>query len=278
MTNKNNQKSKEKDINPTKNYLKEIEEISATPLSPKKEKELFKKIGKGDDGEAKKKIITANLKLVVPIAKKYAKRYPDLSLLDLIQKGNLGLLKAVDRFNYRENKNIKFSDYATWWIRQAITRSIYLSQLSKMKKEGMEKISIKTKKREKEQSKELKKYLEKIKKIPLLTYDEERKLWEEISEGNIDAKRKIFEAYLWLVAKVIKDIVERTARNYPYMTPLELIREGEKGLLEAIDSHSPKNKEEVDPYLFRQMYVKEWIASKARMSLYNKIGFDPYAI
>ena len=102
---------------PVRMYLKEIGKV---PLpSPDEEIELAKKIELGDE-EAKKKLAESNLRLVVSIAKRYAGR--GMQLLDLIQEGNLGLIKAVEKFDYR--KGYKFSTYATWWIRQAITRAI----------------------------------------------------------------------------------------------------------------------------------------------------------
>lgn len=100
-------------------YLKEI---GRTPLlSSADEREIAKKVSQGDE-EARQKLIKANLRLVVSIAKRYVNRSPQLSILDLIQEGNLGLFRAVQKFDYR--KGFKFSTYATWWIRQAITRAL----------------------------------------------------------------------------------------------------------------------------------------------------------
>lgn len=100
-------------------YLREIGKISL--LNGDEEKELAKAIEKGDN-EARKKLTQANLRLVVSIAKRYVGRSPHLTLLDLIQEGNIGLFKAVEKFDYR--RGYKFSTYATWWIRQAITRAL----------------------------------------------------------------------------------------------------------------------------------------------------------
>ncbi len=100
-------------------YLREIGQYPL--LIGQEERTLAKRIAEGDE-EAKNLLARANLRLVVSIAKKYASRSSDLSLLDLIQEGNLGLFKAVDKFDY--TKGYKFSTYATWWIRQAITRAL----------------------------------------------------------------------------------------------------------------------------------------------------------
>ena len=100
-------------------YLREIGRISL--ISGDEEKELAKRIEKGDE-EARKKLTQANLRLVVSIAKRYVGRSSHLTLLDLIQEGNIGLFKAVEKFDYR--RGYKFSTYATWWIRQAITRAL----------------------------------------------------------------------------------------------------------------------------------------------------------
>jgi len=100
-------------------YLKEIGQYPL--IHAAEEKELAKRIQAGDM-EAKNLLAKANLRLVVSIAKKYVGRSPDLTLLDLIQEGNLGLFKAVDKFDW--TRGYKFSTYATWWIRQAITRAL----------------------------------------------------------------------------------------------------------------------------------------------------------
>ena len=102
---------------PVRMYLKEIGKVSL--LSADEEIELAKRMEKGDEA-AKKRLAEANLRLVVSIAKRYVGR--GMLFLDLIQEGNLGLIKAVEKFDYR--KGYKFSTYATWWIRQAITRAI----------------------------------------------------------------------------------------------------------------------------------------------------------
>ena len=100
-------------------YLKEIGRYSL--LTSEEEVELAKKIEKNDES-ARQKLALSNLRLVVSIAKKYVGRSANLTLLDLIQEGNIGLFKAVEKFDYK--KGYKFSTYATWWIRQAITRAL----------------------------------------------------------------------------------------------------------------------------------------------------------
>ncbi|MEW6572937.1 MAG: RNA polymerase sigma factor RpoD [Bacillota bacterium] len=102
---------------PVRMYLKEIGRIPL--LSPEEEVDLAKRMENGDEA-AKRRLVEANLRLVVSIAKRYVGR--GMLFLDLIQEGNLGLIKAVEKFDYR--KGYKFSTYATWWIRQAITRAI----------------------------------------------------------------------------------------------------------------------------------------------------------
>ena len=102
---------------PVRMYLKEIGKIGL--LSSEEEQEIGKRMSEGDE-EAKRRMVEANLRLVVSIAKRYVGR--GMHLLDLIQEGNIGLLKAVEKFDY--SKGYKFSTYATWWIRQSITRAV----------------------------------------------------------------------------------------------------------------------------------------------------------
>jgi RNA polymerase primary sigma factor len=106
-------------IDSIQNYLRDI--AMEPLLNPEEEIDLAKRIEEGDE-VAKNHMIRANLRLVVSIAKKYLGRSPKLSFLDLIQEGNLGLFRAVEKFNWR--KGFKFSTYATWWIRQSINRAL----------------------------------------------------------------------------------------------------------------------------------------------------------
>jgi len=112
-------KVREIKIDPIQLYLKEIGKVSF--LTADEEKELSKRIEKGDK-EAMNKLMKANLRLVVSIAKRYIGKSPNLTLLDLVQEGNIGLRRAVEKFDWR--RGYKFSTYATWWIRQAVTRAL----------------------------------------------------------------------------------------------------------------------------------------------------------
>jgi RNA polymerase primary sigma factor len=106
-------------LDPVQHYMREIGRVRL--LTPKEEIELARRIEKGDPA-ARERMIQANLRLVVYIAKHYASRSYGLSLLDLVQEGNLGLFKAVERYNWR--RGVRFPTYARWWIRQAITQAI----------------------------------------------------------------------------------------------------------------------------------------------------------
>lgn len=119
LAQKNSYRRNESGYDSIQMYLREIGQYPL--LTAVEERTLAKRIVDGD-GEARNLLARANLRLVVSIAKKYVGRSPDLTLLDLIQEGNLGLFKAVDKFDF--TKGFKFSTYATWWIRQAITRAL----------------------------------------------------------------------------------------------------------------------------------------------------------
>lgn len=119
LAQKNAYRRQESSYDSIQMYLREIGQYPL--LTALEERTLAKRIVDGDS-EARNLLARANLRLVVSIAKKYVGRSPDLTLLDLIQEGNLGLFKAVDKFDF--TKGFKFSTYATWWIRQAITRAL----------------------------------------------------------------------------------------------------------------------------------------------------------
>ena len=119
LPNRNTYKRRDSSYDSIQMYLREIGQYAL--LTAAQERELAQRIQAGDE-EAKNLLARANLRLVVSIAKRYVGRSPDLTLLDLIQEGNLGLFKAVDKFDW--TKGYKFSTYATWWIRQAITRAL----------------------------------------------------------------------------------------------------------------------------------------------------------
>ena len=119
LAQKNAYRRQESSYDSIQMYLREIGQYPL--LTAIEERTLAKRIVDGDE-EARNLLARANLRLVVSIAKKYVGRSPDLTLLDLIQEGNLGLFKAVDKFDF--TKGFKFSTYATWWIRQAITRAL----------------------------------------------------------------------------------------------------------------------------------------------------------
>ena len=119
VVDKDKKEQRESSLDSVQMYLREIGRHKL--LTGAEEKDLARKILAGDD-DAKKGLANANLRLVVSIAKKYIGRSSDLTLLDLIQEGNIGLFKAVEKFDWR--KGYKFSTYATWWIRQAVTRAL----------------------------------------------------------------------------------------------------------------------------------------------------------
>lgn len=152
-------------------YLKEIKNIPL--LTPEEEIELSKKVKKGNE-QARKKMIQANLRLVINIAKRYM--HLGIPLLDLIEEGNLGLMKAVDKFDYR--RGYRFSTYAAWWIKQAITRSIsehgklirmpvYMNELMARWRKMKERLSQKLKRQpsDKEIAKKMKLSKEKMEQI-----------------------------------------------------------------------------------------------------------------
>jgi len=165
-------------------YLKEIRDIHL--LTPKEERELSRRIKKGDE-QARKNMIRSNLRLVINIAKKYT--YLGIPLMDLIEEGNLGLMKAVDKFNPR--KGFRFSTYGAWWIRQSITRAmveqgrlirvpVYMNELIVKWKKTKELLSQKLKRlpSDEEIAKKLKLNSNKVKQI---------NFWTKTSTSSLEA-------------------------------------------------------------------------------------------
>lgn len=161
-----------------RNYIKELRTIPL--LSAQQEIDLSKKIKKGNE-QARKSMIRANLRLVISIAKRYI--YLGIPLLDLIEEGNLGLMKAVDKFDPK--KGYRFSTYAAWWIKQAITRSIFEQGKMIRMPVYMNELTAKWKKTSERLS-------QKLKRIPLE---------EEIAKKMRISKSKTKQIIFWLSAK-----------------------------------------------------------------------------
>jgi len=212
-------------------YLKEINKIPL--LTPEEEKELAKRAAQGDK-DARERLIKSNLRLVFSIAKKYYGRSKKLSFMDLVQEGTMGLIKAIDRFDWR--KGFKLSTYATWWIRQAITRAMadhartvrlpvhiieQLYRLNKAKKRLMEQLGREP--TPEELAQECKIPERKLHRLLKLTYDV-TSLEKPVGEGETELK------------ELIKD-----ERSYSpeREASLEILR---KKLLEAIEDLPPKEK------------------------------------
>jgi RNA polymerase sigma factor (sigma-70 family) len=230
-------KSNKKAVNLVKRYLKEIKKISDIPLSNKEEKELLKKIQRNDDSKAKEKLAKANLRIVVSIAKEKVKMYPDFSLSDLIREGNNGLSKAIEKFNPSKFKNYRFSTYATWWIRQAITRFIYEKTREQNEEEFMKKL------RSPDDNKELLLYGKKDGRIELIAkiYYKDKKI---IVKGkNKEVEKELLES----IYQVIK---EKGGVSMAYggiikgrqLDGFLKFKLGEGGFLEALKSEFWENK------------------------------------
>ena len=197
---------------PVRMYLKEIGQVKL--LSAEEEVELAKRVAEGDQ-DAKNKLTEANLRLVVSIAKKYSGR--GLHILDLIQEGNTGLIRAVDKFDW--TKGNKFSTYATWWIRQAITRAIAdQARTIRVPVHMVEVINKATRCN--------RKLVQELGREPTV---EEIELAQKVSEGDQVAKNKLTEANLRLVVSIAKKYSGRGLHI------LDLIQEGNTGLIRAGD-------------------------------------------
>lgn len=212
-------------------FLKEINKIPL--LTPEEEKELAKRAAQGDE-EARERLIRSNLRLVFSIAKKYYGRSKKLSFMDLVQEGALGLIKAIDRFDWR--KGFKLSTYATWWIRQAITRAMadyartvrlpvhiieQLYRLNKAKKKLMEELGREPTPEELAQESKIPE--RKLHKLLKLTYDV-TSLEKPVGEGETELKELIKDEKIFSPGKEAS---------------LEILR---KKLLEVIESLPPKEK------------------------------------
>ncbi len=226
------EKLSEEEISPQiQQYLKEINKIPL--LTPEEEKELAKRAAQGDEN-ARERLIKSNLRLVFSIAKKYYGRSKKLSFMDLVQEGTLGLVKAIDRFDYR--KGFKLSTYATWWIRQAITRAMadyartvrlpvhiieQLYRLNKVKKRLMEELGREP--TPEELAQECKIPERKVHKLLKLAYDV-TSLEKPIGEGETELK------------ELIKDEASLSPTRE---ASIEILK---KRLLEAIEDLPPKEK------------------------------------
>jgi RNA polymerase primary sigma factor len=218
------------------NYLKEVNKYPL--LSYEEEKELAKRAAKGDK-EARERLIKSNLRLVVSIAKKYWHQKTSLNFMDLIQEGNIGLTKAVDRFDWR--KGYKFSTYATWWIRQAVSRAIadhartvrlpvhvveQLYKLNKIRKEIQQLIGRDPTPEE----------LSKESEIPL---PKVRKLIKYAKEAT-SLESPIIEGSELKVEDVIKDETSLSPEKYAYYQTIKSI------LNEALEDLPPKERNVIE--------------------------------